>query len=113
MPPELLQKNRAVLPPSNTAQKCLGLTTEVYLQPRQHRDQMPKFTQPPVKRPAFRSALVASSFAPTSGRPLDKLARQVTSSTVSGPVSDEESAFRLTPGACSDENFGKRVIRVG
>jgi hypothetical protein len=70
---------------------------------------MPKFTQSPVKRRPRRAVVSAPAFSPLSGGPLDKLARQVTSSTVERPDFAQEDALTLTPGACSDENFGKRA----
>jgi hypothetical protein len=70
---------------------------------------MPKNTTLPVKRLSRRSAPVAAAFAPHSGRPLDKLAQQVTSSTVRGACLVEEDALTLKSAAFSEENFSKRA----
>jgi hypothetical protein len=70
---------------------------------------MPKNTTLPVKRLPRRPAPVAAAFAPHSGRPLDKLARQVTISTIKEVDVSDEQDIKLIAGACTDENFGKRA----
>jgi hypothetical protein len=72
---------------------------------------MPKFTQSPVKRLPRRAAISAPVFLPPSGGPLDKLAQQVTSPSVSGAAGVVEDDLKLTKNAkfSAKENFGKRA----
>jgi Replication protein len=72
---------------------------------------MSKNTQQPVKRLPRRAATSAPAFAPRSGRPLDKLAHQVTSPSVRGGAAVVEDDFRITKNAqfSAKENFGKRA----
>ncbi len=70
---------------------------------------MPKFTQPPVKRRPHRTPHFGSVSTPLGAGSLDKLARQVTSSTVSGACLAEEDALTLKSATFSEENFGKRA----
>lgn len=72
---------------------------------------MSKNTQQPVKRLSRRAASSAPAFAPRSGRPLDKLARQVTSPSVTGGAVVVEDDLKLTRNAkfSAKENFGKRA----
>jgi hypothetical protein len=72
---------------------------------------MPKITQQPAKRLARRPAPVAAAFAPHSGRPLDKLAHQVTRLPEKGGVEGAEDALHITKKALfsAKENFGKRA----
>jgi hypothetical protein len=70
---------------------------------------MPKFTQSPVKRPPRRPAIFAPVFSPLLGGSLDKLAPQVTSSSVGRAFLAQEDALTLTSVAFSEENFGKRA----
>jgi hypothetical protein len=58
-----------------------------------------------LSRPTGSAAVRCSSGASS----LDKLARQVTSSTVDGAFSGEENALALKAAPFSEENFGKRA----
>ena len=71
---------------------------------------MHKSTQTPVKRP-IRSGASGTVSPPPSGRPLDKLARQVTRLLETGAAAVVEDDLGLTKNAkfSAKENFGKRA----
>jgi hypothetical protein len=70
-----------------------------------------KFTQQPVKRLTPRAGTSGSVSKPLLGGPLDKLAHQVTSPSVSGAAGVVEDDLKLTKSAkfSAKENFGKRA----
>ena len=72
---------------------------------------MPKNTQQPVKRLPRRAAVSAPVFGSPSGRPLDKLARQVTrpSETVAAAVVEDDLGLTKNAQFSAKENFGKRA----
>ncbi len=71
---------------------------------------MLKNTQRPVKRTKHRPVLGSVS-GPSFGRPLDKLAQQVTRPSEGGATAVVEDNLKLTENAkfSAKENFGKRA----